>query len=159
MEYSHRSLTICNFVLTSFYFIIVVITVSTLQSDVQLNFDKPCYNLGDDAVLTATYPGAGTVEYINWYCDKSLAIIDAITCKIFDNWYPNSRLTYTCDSVVHMFSTTITALNNADFGRAWGISLRLSGAETTQIVRNTLPECAVSIYTFFIISLYSVDSC
>ena len=201
MEYSRRSVKIYDVISNLFYFIITCMIVSTMQSDIQLNFDKTCYLLGDDAILNAKYTGTGTVEYINWYYDKILAIIDANTCSTFvsdswyrdrsyllgddailnakytgtgtveyinwyydkilaiidantcstfvsDSWYRDRSLARVCDSVSNTFSIMITALDNSDFGRDWGVSLRLSAAETTPVVRHTMAKCLVSIYFF-----------
>ena len=150
MEYSRRSVKINDVISNLFYFIITCMIVSTMQSDIQLNFDKTCYLLGDDAILNAKYTGTGTVEYINWYYDKILAIIDANTCSTFvsDSWYRDRSLARVCDSVSNTFSIMITALDNSDFGRDWGVSLRLSAAETTPVVRHTMAKCLVSIYFF-----------
>lgn len=109
---------------------------ATVASQVTFSLDKSsCYKTGNTAVLTAVYTGANTLRYVNWYYERASGtnIIDVTDCSTFltDSVFPNTRMTYSCETGTKTYKATITDLTGAELDEDWGASFTDTSGTTT----------------------------
>ena len=112
-------------------------------------FDKDCYKEGEDATMTATYTGSGTVTGLKWYHSGETTgnTLQLSSCSIFgstDSAFPNSRLSYDCNSPI--FKTKLSPVESSDDKTEWGVTFTVTGATAQSLVKKQLVICTGTLF-------------